>query len=77
MNERIFELSIQAKREFDEHIAECEQLGTQIEWVTEERLVELVVRECCQVLQNWKIEPFPFDEDLAVSLIKEHFGVEK
>ena len=54
MNERIFELCIQAKREFDEHVAECEQLGKQIEWVTEERLVELVVRECmrmCDVAQ--------------------------
>lgn len=75
MNERIFELSIQAKREFDEQVAECEQLGTQIEWVTEERLVELVVQECAEVLLKWKNEPFPFDEELAASLIKEHFGL--
>ncbi len=43
------------------------------------RLAELIVADACQVLSNWKGEPFlghgPFDEDLAVSLIKEHFGV--
>jgi hypothetical protein len=39
------------------------------------KLAELIVAEACQVLSNWKGEPFPFDEDLAVSLIKEHFGV--
>lgn len=38
-------------------------------------LVELLIAETCGVLENWKGEPFPFDEDLAVSLIKEHFGV--
>jgi hypothetical protein len=24
---------------------------------------------------KWKREPFPFDEDVAVRLLKEHFGV--
>ena len=38
-------------------------------------LTELVVNESCKILSNWKNEPFPFDENLAVSLIKEHFGV--
>ena len=38
---------------------------------------ELIVRECADVLLEWKKEPFPFDEDVAASLIKEHFGVEK
>lgn len=60
MNERIFELCIQAKREFDEHVVECELLGKQIEWVTEERLVELVVRECMK--ESWD-EIIP-DEDI-------------
>lgn len=39
------------------------------------KLVELLLKESCQVLQSWKGEPFPFDEDLAVSLLKEHFGL--
>ena len=39
------------------------------------KFAELIVGECAEVLLKWKGEPFPFDEDLAVSLIKEHFGV--
>ena len=42
-----------------------------------ERFAELIVRECAEVLLKWKGEPFPFDEDLAANLIKEHFGVEE
>ena len=42
-----------------------------------EKLAELIVRDCAEVLLKWKDEPFPFDEDVAVSLIKEHFGVKK
>jgi hypothetical protein len=47
-------------------------------WVQIEELdlfAELIVKECEEVLLKWKVESFPFDEDLAVSLIKEHFGV--
>jgi hypothetical protein len=36
---------------------------------------ELIVQECVEVLLKWKGEPFPFDENLAASLIKEHFGI--
>lgn len=39
------------------------------------RFAELIVGECVEVLLKWKGEPFPFDEDLAASLINEHFGV--
>ena len=39
------------------------------------KLVELLINDSCKVLRDWKGEPFPFDEDLAVSLLKEHFGV--
>jgi hypothetical protein len=42
-----------------------------------QKLAELIVKECADVLLKWKGEPFPFDEDLAASLIKEHFGVEE
>lgn len=41
------------------------------------KFAELIIQECANVLLNWKDEPFPFDEDVAVSLIKEHFGIEK
>lgn len=36
-----------------------------------------IVQECSKVILDWKQEPFPFDEKLAVSLIKEHFEMEK
>jgi hypothetical protein len=42
-----------------------------------DRFAELIVGECAHVLLQWKNEPFPFDEDVAVSLIKEHFGVKE
>lgn len=41
----------------------------------EEEFARLLLQECCAVLQKWKGEPFPFDEDVAVSLIKEHFSL--
>lgn len=40
-----------------------------------DRLIELVAKECIEELLKWKTEPFPFDEDIAVRIIKEHFGV--
>ena len=42
-----------------------------------QKFTELIVQECAEVLLKWKGEPFPFDEDLAANLIKEHFGVEE
>jgi hypothetical protein len=63
MNERTRELAEQV-------------YGTQ---ATEQEIkfAELIVQECASVLLKWKGEPFPFDEDLAASLIKQHFGVEE
>ena len=51
-------------------------LGTEIEVFDKEKFARLIVQECADVLLKWKGEPFPFDEDLAASLIKEHFEVE-
>lgn len=42
----------------------------------QEYLAELIIQESCQVLLNWKDEPFSFDENLAVSLLKKHFNLE-
>ena len=44
---------------------------------TGRRFAESIVKECADVLLKWKGEPFPFDEDLAASIIKEHFGVKE
>jgi hypothetical protein len=68
MNERIKVLAKEAAREMNE-------TGTYSEPKFQEKFAELIVRECADVLLKWKGEPFPFDEDLAASLIKEHFGV--
>ena len=57
------------------------QVGTDTsgKWISVdkiEHLSELIVQECANVLLEWKKEPFPFDEELAANLIKEHFGIE-
>lgn len=39
------------------------------------RFAQLIVDESCVVLDKWRGEPFPFDEDVAQSLIRDHFGV--
>ena len=39
------------------------------------KFAELILKDCCEILVKWKSEPFPFDEDTAVSLIKEHFNI--
>jgi hypothetical protein len=66
MNKRILELA--------------EQAGTDTsgKWMSIDNVEEfskLMVKDCCNVLLQWKNEPFPFDENLACSLIKEHFGI--
>ena len=63
MNERIQELAEQCYGEN----------STQID---KEMFAELIIKECSKVIETWKKEPFPFDEDLAVQLIHEHFGFE-
>ena len=36
----------------------------------------LLIHDCCKAIENWKKEPFPFDEDLAIELIHKNFGLE-
>ena len=64
MNERIYELAVQAK----------------IQMVSEPRLqefAELIIKECANELIKWKDEPFPYDPEFGASLIKQHFGVKE
>ena len=63
MNERIEELAEQC----------YEDNSTQIDVY---KFAELIIKECADVILKWKKEPFPFDEDTAVSIIHEHFGIE-
>ena len=71
MNERIKELAEQAgfmDSWFSESGDDCEK--------EIKKLTELIIKECSDVILKWKKEPFPFDEDTAVSIIHEHFGIE-
>lgn len=79
MNERIKELIRQSTVPADqaEDYALAKGLIEPIEKLDVAKFTELIVKECAEVLIKWKQEPFPFDEDLAASLIKEHFGITK
>ena len=71
MNERIKELAEQAgfmDSWFSESGDDCEK--------EIKKLTELIIKECSDVILKWKKEPFPFDEDTAVSIIHEHFGID-
>ena len=65
MNERILKLREQAGLQ-PYYDAQEQQI---------EKFAELIVKECAQVILRWKNEPFPFDEDLAASLLEEYFGI--
>jgi len=72
MNPRIKELLKQATKEVDPH----DRVWV-FSKVDQAKFAELLLNDCCEVLLKWKSEPFPFDEDVAVSLIKEQYGIEK
>jgi hypothetical protein len=72
MNERIKELAEQANSQHDNFF----DLNYKELDVFLEKFAELLIKECSKVIETWKKEPFPFDEDLAVQLIHEHFGFE-
>jgi len=73
MNERIRELEKQATEEVMRNTPSF--LVTNEMW--KEKFAELIVRECTDVVLQWKSEPFPMDPEFAARLIKEHFGVEE
>ena len=43
----------------------------------QQRFGELIVEECIKKLLEWKNEPFPFDENTAAWILKEHFGIKQ
>ena len=48
-----------------------------IELETDPETEDLILPLNDAIIKEWKKEPFQFDEDLAVSLLKEHFGVKE
>ena len=75
MNERIKELLTQAGFSFDEN-GELNTLAAK----RVEKFAELIVRECCQVLEQTQTaldrHKWPTPSECGV-YIKEHFGVEE
>lgn len=73
MNERIKELAEHAN-----YLATEKEFPYDGDWfyLYNKKFAELLIQDCCQVIQEWKKEPFPFDEDLAVELIHQNFGLE-
>ena len=68
MNERIQALAEQSGLEYN---------FDPMLWSKYEKFDEWIVRECADVILQWKSEPFPMDPEFAARLIKEHFGVEE
>ena len=73
MNNRILELAEHAN-----YLATEKEFPYDEDWfyLYNKKFAELLIQDCCQVIQEWKKEPFPFDEDLAVELIHQNFGLE-
>jgi hypothetical protein len=73
MNNRILELAEHAN-----YLATEKEFPYDEDWfyLYNKKFAELLIQDCCQVIQEWKKEPFPFDEDLAVELIHQNFELE-
>lgn len=41
------------------------------------KFAELIVRDAIKEILEWKNEPFPFDENTAVWILKKHFGIKE
>lgn len=42
-------------------------------WLSVDRvseLIELILDDCCKEIGDWKSEPFPFDESVAIDILK-------
>jgi hypothetical protein len=48
-----------------------------VDWHTHfnQKFAELIVRECSDIVDQWKKEPFPLDADVLSREIRKHFGV--
>jgi hypothetical protein len=81
MNERIHELLKQAvnavDNPFPSNPLNDELAKMYIPDCFAEKFAELIIQDAIAAVQSWKGEPFPFSEDLAADLIREHFGVHK
>lgn len=80
MNERIKQLAIEAGFDLDVHGSDDGNFyGWEGRWINKEidTFANLLAQECIAAIKQWKIEPFPFDEDLAADIIKETLGLKQ
>ena len=78
MNQRIQELAEQAELYVDLYGKPWPRaMSAEEADAAYKKFAELIVKECYNKILEWKSEPFPFDPDFAVKIIKEHFGVEE
>ena len=75
MNERIQELAYQAEEYADTMV----DGGSEFHPEFVRKLAELIVQECCDVLQNEDIQHsgYGYNQGFLHKKIKEHFGVEE
>jgi hypothetical protein len=78
MNERIFELAEQALEE-THRVMGSTSLQEAFDDFYTEKFAELIVRECCNVLQGEDIlhGGYGYNQGFLHKKIKEHFGVEE
>jgi hypothetical protein len=50
--------------------------GEYVEQFDEEKFAELIIQESTRIIDECRHDPFPFDEDYVILLLKTHFGVE-
>lgn len=63
-----------------DHIKSKVEKDVSGKWIRADQLdvfAKLMVEDSIKQLRNWKQEPFPFDEETAVWILKKHFGVEE
>ena len=70
MNERIEKLVKQATK----HYPATKSSG-EFSTFDKEKFAELLINESCELLLKWKHEPFPFDEDVACSILKDYWNI--
>jgi hypothetical protein len=78
MNERIQELALQAANELADLFSPGFFDDRMVNDVAEinKKFAELIVQDSIKKILEWKNEPFPFDEDTAVWILKKHFEIE-
>ena len=74
MNERIRELAFECARQLN-WTPPSDPKEYTFSSAGLEKFAELIVRECADIVLQWKSEPFPMDPETAAKNIKDQFGI--